>query len=80
MGGCEWMDGWVRGWVGGWVGVWGWGGGGGGGWEGEGGWGGGWGGGGGGQRRDRYGGMCMEGVRETERGLVKIRAGGRMCM
>jgi hypothetical protein len=24
--------------------------------------------------------MCMEGVRETGRGLVKIRAGGMMCM
>jgi hypothetical protein len=28
--------------------------------------------GGGCQRRDRYGEMCMEGVRETGRGLVKI--------
>jgi hypothetical protein len=32
------------------------------------------------QQRDRYGERCIEGVRETGRGLVKIRAGGRMCM
>jgi hypothetical protein len=32
------------------------------------------------QWRDRYGVRRIEGVRETGRGLVKIRAGGRMCM
>jgi hypothetical protein len=32
------------------------------------------------QRTDRYEERCTEGVRETGRGLVKIRAGGRMCM
>jgi hypothetical protein len=37
-------------------------------------------GGGGCQQRNRYGESCIEGVRETGRVLVKIRAGGRMCM